>query len=165
MTYSTKTRSNTPPGHYYIHQTLSHWKNRQKTHSTQKPKDNSQTMPCPELIPNDHSPAHAIGGVNHMPIPKVGSWLCCQLELSWLPVNRSSKGDTQSSWSIIDFCTQPVGPNHGLCCQCWCGVEIGINCSMVACRNWRRCSMVMLTSTRQMKWKCSLLFLFKCKCS
>jgi len=115
-------------------------------------------MPCPELLRNDHSPAHAIGGVNHMLSPKLGSRLCCRLPLSWLPVNRSSEGDTQSccivigialknciegttptSWSAVDSRTQPLGPNHGLCCRC---------------RNWRRFSVAMWTSARQTKWKC-----------
>ena len=130
-------------------------------------------MPCPELLPNDHSPAHAIGGVNNMPIPKLGRRLCCRLQLSWLPVNRSSEGDTQSccivigivvehiykpavlvmyyiegtaptSWSVVDSHTQPLGPNDGLCCQC---------------RNWRRFSVAMLTSARQTKWKIVISFL------
>jgi len=161
-------------------------KNTQKTHRRQKTEDRSQTMPCPELLPNDHSPAHAIGGVNHMPIPKLGSRLCCRLQLSWLPVSRSSEGDTQSccivigialknciegtaptSRNIVDSRTQPLGPNHGLCCRCWCRcrVEIGITCCTVAHRNWRHFSVAMLTSAWQTKWKCWSSFLFKRKCS
>jgi len=145
-------------------------------------------VPCPEL-PNNHSPAHAIGGISHMPIPKLGSRLCCQLQQSWLPVNHSSEGDTQSccimiaveivgitwqkciegtaptSWNIVDSRTQPLGPNHGLCCRSRCRVEIGITCCTVAHRNWRHFSVVMLTSARQKKWKCWLSFLFQRKCS
>jgi len=124
-------------------------------------------MPCLELLPNDHSPAHAIGDVDHMPTPKLSSWLCCWLPLSWLPVNRSSEGEAKSccivicislenihkpavlavyciegtaptSWSVIDSRTQPIRPNHGLCCRC---------------RNWRLSSVAMLTSVRQTQWK------------
>jgi len=158
MTYSTKTRSNTPPGRYHVRQTLSHWKNRQKTN--RRPK--TEAKPCHALSSSEMTPAYAIGGVNHGPMPKLGSWLCCRLQLSWLPVNHSSEGDTQScciviaavivgiawkkcnedtaptSWSIIDSCTQLLGPCHGLCCRC---------------RNWRRFSVAMWTSARQMKRK------------
>jgi len=42
MTYSTKTRSNTPPGRYHVRQTLSHWKTRQKTNRRQKTEDRKQ---------------------------------------------------------------------------------------------------------------------------
>jgi hypothetical protein len=53
MTYSTKTRSNTPPGCYHDRQTLSHWKtDRKHEDRRQKTEDRSQTMPCPELLPN-----------------------------------------------------------------------------------------------------------------
>jgi hypothetical protein len=47
------------------------------------------------------------------------------------------KGTAPTSWRVVDSCSQPLGPNHGLCC--W-------------CRNWRLFFMVMLTSTRQTKW-------------
>ena len=110
---------------------------------------------------------HAIGGVNHGPMPKLGRLLCCRLQLSWLPVSSSSEGEIQSccivigivvehiykpavlamfcmectaptSWSVGDSRTQPLGPNHGLCCRC---------------QNWRHFPMVMLTSARQTKQK------------
>jgi hypothetical protein len=41
-----------------------------------------------------------------------------------------------TSWCVVDSCSQPLGPNHGLCCLC---------------RNWRLFFMVMLTSTQQTK--------------
>jgi len=151
MTYSTKTWSNTPPGRYHVHQTLSHWQNRQKTNRRQK----TEAKPCHALSSSQTTPAHGVGVINPGPTPKLGGWLCCWLQLSWLPVSRSSEGDTQScwivigialnnriegtapnSWSVVDSHTQRLGPNHWFCCQCW---------------NWRRDSMVMLTSARQMK--------------
>jgi hypothetical protein len=42
MVYSTKTRSNTPPGRYHIHQTISNWKNRQITNRRQETEDRRQ---------------------------------------------------------------------------------------------------------------------------
>jgi len=162
MTYSTKTRSNTPTGRYHVRQTLSHWKTRQKTNRRQKTEDRRQKT--------EAKPCHALGSsqttILPLMLPKLGSRLCCRLQLSWLPVSRSSEGDTQSccivivleniyypavlavyciegsaptSSSVVDSRTQPLGPNHGLCCRC---------------RNWRRFSMAMLTSARQTKWKC-----------
>jgi hypothetical protein len=139
MTYSTMTRSNTPPGRYHVRQTLRHWKNRHKTHRRQK----TEAKSFDALSSSEMTPTHAIGGVNHMPMPKLGSWLCCRLQLSWLRVNRSFEGDTQSwciligialknciggtaptSRSIVDSRTQPLGPNHRVCCQCKCSVDI-----------------------------------------
>jgi len=38
-------------------------------------------MPGPKLLPKDHSPTHAIGGINHMPIPMPGSRLSWRLQL------------------------------------------------------------------------------------
>jgi len=166
MTYSTRTRSNTPPGHYHVRQTLSQWKNRQNR------RQKTEAKPCHALSSSQMTPAHAVGGVNHMPIPKLGSRLCCRIELFRLPANRSSEGDTQScciaigivvehiykpavlavyciegtaptSWSVVNSRTQPLCPNHGLCCRC---------------RNWRCLSMAMCTSARQTKWKCCFPF-------
>jgi len=158
MTYSTKTRSNTPPGRYHVRQTLSHWKTDRKQEDRRQ---KTEAKPCYALSSSQMTPAHAVGGVNHMPIPMLSSRLCCRLPLSWLPVNRSSEGDTQSccivigialknciegtaptSWSIVDSRTQPLGPNHGLCCRCRC-----------RSRNWRRFSAAMFTSARQTKRK------------
>jgi len=102
-------------------------KNRLKTNRQQKPKDRSHTMPWPELLPNDHSPAHAIEGINHMPSPKLGSRLCCRLSLSWLPVNRSSEGDTQS-FCIVIAAGRSLIPIRSLLVPimgCAVGVEIG----------------------------------------
>jgi len=128
--------------------------------------ERSQTTTYPELLPDNHSPAHAIGGINHMPIPRLGSRLCWRLQLSSLPVNRSSKGDTQAcctmigimvehkykpavlavyclegtaptSWSVIQSPTYPFSPNYGLCCQC---------------RIWRLFCMGIFTSTQQTNW-------------
>jgi hypothetical protein len=48
------------------------------------------------------------------------------------------EGTVPSSWSFLDFCSQPIGPNNGLCY--W-------------SPNWRLFSMAMLTSTRQTKQK------------
>jgi len=110
-----------------------------QTDNKPKTEDRSQTMPCPELLPNDHSTTHAIGGVKHMPSPMLSSRLCCRLPLSCLPVNRSSEGDSLPRWSVIDSHTLLLGPNHGLCCLC---------------RNWRCFAGAMLTSAWQTKWKC-----------
>jgi len=144
--YSTKTWSNTPPGRYHVHQTLSHWKNRQKTNSRQM----TEVASC-----------HALSSSQMTILPlmllKLGSRFCCWLQLSWLPVNHSSECDIQSccieimleniykptvlavygiegtapmSWIIVDSHSQPLCPNWGLCC---------------GCRNWRRFSKAMLT--------------------
>jgi len=167
MTYSTKTQSHTTPGRYHVRQILSHWKNRQKTNRRQK----TEAKSC-----------HALGSsqttILPLMLPKLGSRLCCRLQLSWHPVNRSSEGDIHScciviavfnvgiawkkcikgtapsSWNVVDSRTQPLGPNGGLCCRCRCRVEIGITCCTVARPNWRHSSVAMLTSARQTKWKC-----------
>jgi len=128
--------------------------------------DRTQNMPCPELLPNNHSPTHAMEGVNHMLIPKLSGQLCCLLQLSRSPANRSSEGDTQSSSIVIGimvvdiytpavlpvYCVegttaiscsvnecrmQHVGPNDGLYDWCW---------------NWRHITMAILTSAQKTKW-------------
>jgi len=154
------TQSNTPPGHYHIHQTLSHWKTDRK--QIEDRRKMTEAKPC-HALSSSQTTAHAIGGVNHGPIPKLGSRSCCRLRLSWLPVNCSSEGDTQSccivivleniykpavlamyciestgptSRNIIESHTPPLGPNHGWCCRCW---------------NWRCFSVAMWTSAWQTK--------------
>jgi len=85
-----------------------------------------------------HSPAGASFDSCTQPLGS-NHGLCCRLQLSWLPVNRSSEGDTQScsivigitlnnsiegtapiSWSVVDSRTQPLGSNHGFYWRCWC---------------------------------------------
>jgi len=97
--------------------------------------------------------------------PKLSSWLHCGVQLSWLPVNHSSEVDihscstvigitlnnfinvtTTTRWSVVDSCTQPLSPNHGLCC---------------VSQNWRLFSMVMVISAPWRKWKCWSTFLFQ----
>jgi len=146
MTYSTKTWFNTHPGRYYVRQTLSHWKNRQKSIRGHKTK----AKLC-------HALSSSKTTILSLMLPQLGRRLCRRLQLSGLPVNRSSEGDTQSccimictalknciegtaptSWSGIDSHTPPLGLNHGFCC--W-------------CQNWRRVYRAMLPSARQTKRK------------
>jgi len=47
MTYSTKTRSNTPPGHYHVRQTLSLWKTDRK--QTEDRRQKTEAKPCHAL--------------------------------------------------------------------------------------------------------------------
>jgi len=103
-------------------------KHRQKTNRRQK----TEAKPCQELRSSQTT-------ILPLMLPKLGSQLCCRLQLSGPPVNHSSEGDTQSSWSVIDSCMQPLGRNHGLCSRC---------------RTWWRFSMAMLTSAWETRWKC-----------
>jgi len=169
--YTVATSSNSQPCDDVLHKDsvqhssrvlscLSNTKPLRKQTENQKIEDRRQktkAKPCHALSSSQMTPSYAVGGVNHMPIPKCGSSLCCQLQLSWHPGNHSSKGDTQfwcimigivlknciegtapTSWSIVGFHTQPLSPNHRLCCRC---------------RNWRRFYLVTLTSAWQTKQK------------
>jgi len=91
-------------------------------------------------------------------LPKLGSRFYYLLQLSWLPVNHSMDGVSQSYYIVIgialknciegtaptscrtvDSHMQPLVPNLGLCCMC---------------QNWRCYSIPILTSARQTMWKC-----------
>jgi len=81
---------------------------KKQTENKWKTEDRGETMPCPEVLPNNHSPAHAIGGINHMPIHTLDSQLCWRLQLSELPVNQPWIGDTQSWWIAIGILVEHI---------------------------------------------------------
>jgi len=105
--------------------------------------------PCHTLSLSQMTLSDAVGGINGMPIPKRGGRLCCQLQLSWPPVNHSSNGNAQSSWSIIDSHTLLHGPNHALCCQR---------------QHWRHLSVAIFSSIQLIKWKCWSSCAITCRC-
>jgi hypothetical protein len=147
MTYWTKTGSNTTPRHYHVHQTPSRWKTDRKQ---------TEAKPCQALSSSQ---------TTFLPVmlPMLSCRLWCWIWLSWLPVNRSSEGDTQAccivigialknsiegttptSWSVVDSHMQRLSPNQGLCRPS---------------RNCRLVSMVILNFAWQTKRKIGISFL------
>jgi len=116
MTYATKTRSNTPPGRYHVRQTLRDWNTDKK-----QTDDRSQIMPCPEVLAKDHSPAHAIGGVNHMPIPS--SVVDCAVGFSCLDLQSTAPPKVTHSPAGASLI--PVRSLSVLIISCGVSVEIG----------------------------------------
>jgi hypothetical protein len=82
---------------YHTSRVLSHPLN---TKLLKKNRLQTEAKPCLALS-SSQTTAHAIGGVNHGPMLKLSSRLCCRVQLCWLPVNRSSEGDTQSCCIVI----------------------------------------------------------------
>jgi len=149
MRYSTNTRSKTPPGRYQVHQTLSHWKNRQKTNRRQK----TEPKPCHALSSSQPTilllmplEASSIGlslnlvvecavGFNCVDFlsaapPKethspVASWLV----LDWRTVSKVLLQQAGASLISIRSLSVPimgcaVGVTHAISCCTWC-IEIG----------------------------------------